>query len=248
MRKRITRIKLNIFFELKGLKIYWMQILISLFILPLSFLFILLLSGVSTSEMLSFWLSGFIVASLVGAFLGALALRVCNLMQPEILELYATLDVNRIEIVLNLALTYSILVLPQLVIASTIAGFNALEFHAWGFVLAILVVMVSLIVFSIAAGLAVRNYYQALGIFPFVSWIIILLSPAYYDMRNLNIIFQDFLLINPLTHYLNWIRSQLGSQATVPLYISIIYISLFLFFLLVFLARKLKGIYILERI
>jgi len=96
--------------------------------------------------------------------------------------------------------------------------------------------------------LAVRNYYQALGIFPFVSWIIILLSPAYYDMRNLNIIFQDFLLINPLTHYLNWIRSQLGSQATVPLYISIIYISLFLFFLLVFLARKLKGIYILERI
>jgi ABC-2 type transport system permease protein len=87
MRKRITRIKLNIFFELKGLKIYWMQILISLFILPLSFLFILLLSGVSTSEMLSIWLSGFIVASLVGAFLGALALRVCNLMQPEILEL-----------------------------------------------------------------------------------------------------------------------------------------------------------------
>lgn len=243
----LSRLKLNILYELKGMKLYWMQILISLFVMPISFVFVFLIGGGSDGEKVAFWLSGFIVASMGGAFLGTVALRVCNLMAPEVRELYATFALSRGEMVMSVSVTYTLLVLPQILIAGSIAAFMAPAFHIWLFIFAILGGMLSLATLSVWLGLLVKNYYHALGLFPLLSWIIILLSPAYYDPVQLNPAFRWGLLLNPLTHYLNLIRTGLGfTPALAPLWSLLYTLGLFTF-ILVAIRRRLGGMYILEK-
>ncbi|GFP33840.1 ABC-2 type transport system permease protein, partial [Candidatus Hakubella thermalkaliphila] len=81
------------------------------------------------SEEAAFLLSGFIVASLAGSFFGALALRICNLIQIEVLELYSTFALSKGEIVSSMAFTYTHLALPPIFISIVVLAFTSPGFN-----------------------------------------------------------------------------------------------------------------------
>ncbi|MBT9150511.1 MAG: hypothetical protein DDT40_00683 [candidate division WS2 bacterium] len=244
----LNRLLLNMLFEIKGMKIFWLQIFMSLFVMPTAFLFLALLRIGPDSEEVAFLLSGFIVASLVGSFFGALALRICNLMQIEVLELYSTFALSKGEIISNMAFTYALFALPQILISIVVLAFTSPSFNAFLMSFSILWVILLIALLAVWLGLVVRNYYYALGIFPLLAWISILLTPAYYDMAKLNPIFQMVLFINPITHCLNLLRIGLG--LTPPLYFlwSLLYTSILFGLLLILTLKRIKDIYILEKL
>ena len=81
-------------FEFKSLRVYKIQILISLIILPFSYLFLIILNLSSKGENVPYLISGFIVASLIGSFISLLSLRISNISTPEVLELYSTITIS----------------------------------------------------------------------------------------------------------------------------------------------------------
>lgn len=245
--RALTRLRLNIIFELKGMRFYRLQLLVSLFVMPLAFVVVLLAGKNLSSDNVTFVLSGFIVTSMVGSFLGTLALRVSNMMMPDILELYATFSLSRREMVTGMSVTYGLLALPQILVAGTITAFTAPAFQPGLFIFAILIGMFSLAAISVWLGLLVRNYYQAMGLFPLLNWIVVLLSSAYYDPSNMSTAFQWILLVNPVTHYLNLLRSSLGfSPAFSPIW-SLVYTFGLLILLIIAINKRVREMYILER-
>ncbi len=241
-----SRLRLNVLFELKGMRLYWMQIVSSLFIMPLALLFIQLMASGSDSQKLGYGLSGFIAASMVGSLIGCLSLRVCNMMLPDVLELYTTFSLGKLEMIIGMSITYCLLSLPQIIVAIAATALLVPIPNLALYLLAILFGMFTLAVVSSGLGLIVKNYYQAMGLFPLLTFAFVLLSPAYVEQSGsefLKVIF----LANPLTHLLNLIRSGLGFATPIEATWSLIYMICLIVAILFVERRKLRDFYILEK-
>jgi ABC-2 type transport system permease protein len=243
----LKRLKLIILFELKGMKIYAIQFVISLLIMPGILLAIMLLSGGTDRAQIVFGATGFIVATMVSSFIGLLALRICNMMMPEILELYATFALSRSEMVLGMSITYLLLMLPQIIIAAVVTGLLAPWINLFLFIGALLLSVLTIMLVSICLGLWVKNYFLAMGLFPLFTWVFLFLSPAYYDPIVLGNIFDWVLQINPLTQCLNLIRQGIGIGTPIPIGYSIGYLCLICLLAFRFINRSLGSMFILEK-
>jgi len=194
--------------ELKAMRIYKVQLFISFVVLPFSYAIVVLLARGGESH--AYLLSGLIVASLVGAFLNLVALRVSNLTQPDVLELYAVLPVHMTQAVLGIVAAYSLLVLPQIALLLGLAAWRADEVQIGLALLGALVSLFAMALLGCFLGVLIRNPFKAQGIFPLLSWLILLVAPVYYEVQDLPRVYATILLVNPVTHALNLIRPFLG--------------------------------------
>ena len=243
----ISRLYLTLLLELKAMKFFGFQIFMSFLVMPLAFLLVMLAQGEVVAEKIAFALSGFMVASMIGAFVATLALRISNMMMPEILELYATFSLKRWEMVAGMSVAYILMILPQIIIGSIFAAMYAPDFQPLIFFSSTLVVILSMALVSAWLGLLIKNYYIATGLLPFLSWMLMLLSPAYYRIETLPSIMQWILLINPITHYLALIRQGLGITSTIPLAWSLVLTLSLLVIMLASIRKELSRMFILEK-
>lgn len=243
----ISRLYLPLLLELKAMKFFGFQIFMSFVVMPLAFLLIMLAQGEIVPGKIAFALSGFVVASMIGAFVATLALRISNMMMPEILELYATFSLKRWEMVGEMTFAYVLMTLPQIIIGSIFAAMYAPDFQPLIFFSSTLVVMLSMALVSVWLGLLIKNFYTAMGLLPFLSWILIILSPMYYKMEHLPVIAQWILLINPMTHYLALIRYGLGITATIPVTWSLVVTLGLSMIALASIRKELSRMFVLEK-
>lgn len=203
------RLRNVILLELKGMRIYKIFILINLVVLPFSYAFVLLLAGAEQDP--SYVLSGLVVASLVSTFVTLLAHRVSNLVEPHVLELYAVFPVSLALMVVGAVVAYALIVFPQVAIFMGLTiWFAHTGKRAILAVPGMFLCLLFLASLGVFLGTQVRNPFKAQGLFPLLSWILILTAPVYYQVENLPKTYVILILLNPLTHVLNVIRSPLG--------------------------------------
>ncbi|AEX85343.1 hypothetical protein XO10_05045 [Marinitoga sp. 1135] len=245
MLKIFNQIKTGIELEFKGMRMFKFQIFVSMILIPFSYLIIVLLNKNSNIDYL---ISGFMVSMMIGTYFGILSLRVSNLMQTEVIELYTIFSVSKTVIVISMGITYFLLTLPIFGISYIFMISNNTE-KFLSTLVPLLIGNIFLILISITIGLKVRNYYTLMGIMPLVSYILIIISPIYYQIKTQNIIVKSLLFLNPITHILNILRVGLNESYIIfsskYSYGIIIIISLWLIF---YINKKLKDIYILEKI
>lgn len=243
----LLRWKTLVAFELKSLRLFMMQIILSMIVIPLLLLLLLLYQpGSRTPGQLTILLTGYLVTSLMGAYITVYATRVANLMLPEVLELHAVLPWKTEEIISVGAIVYTLMVLPQIVIATTILALHAPGFPMFTFARNLFLIMLSLIVWSIWLGLHIK-YYVAVGILPFMSWVLLLISPIYYDVAIMPKWASFASVLNPLLHWVLLLRQPLqGGNLPFPIEISWGITLLLLVVLLVDIRRRSQSIYILE--
>jgi len=221
----MRKIGIGICFELKGLRLYRTQLFISLFLIPFSYAFILLLSMRPAQGQLSYILSGLTVASLIGA--GSLVgIRVANLAEPEVLELYAALPISTGQAVLSVAIAYALLSIPQSAVLLGLASWWASRISVAMLVVGTVMSIIALFSFWTALGFVVRNPFKAQGVFSLISWTLLLFSPIYYEMNDLPFLYRAVLLANPVTHALNTIRPFLGMDAPLHWAVSFLYLGI----------------------
>ncbi len=219
------KLGIEIRLEWKGLRLYRTQLLISLFLIPFSYAFILLLSVRPAEGQLSYILSGLMVASLLGA--GSLAgLRVTNLVQPEVLELYAALPISTGQATLGVVTAYVLLVIPQSVVLLGLASWWASRISLGMLVAGAVITVIAVFALWTALGLLVRNPFKAQGVFSLIAWALLLFSPIYYEMKGLPLLYRALLLVNPVTHALNIIRPFLGMDAQLSYAASFFYLGI----------------------
>jgi len=228
--------------ELKGMRIYKTFLFVNLLLMPLALLFMMIMnSGSRTPEEVSYLVSGFIVVSLVGSFLGTLTNRVSNVFEPSVLELYSTLPPRISKVVLAQFLTYSLLVLPQVLIGLAVIVYyqGAGKIDAFLLSLALLITFIELGTLAVAIGAKIGNPYKAMTITGILPWILIVFSPAYYRSSF------SALYLNPVTYLLSCIRSAIGLQSVspIPWLVSAALTGIFLLSAL----RSLRSSYMLEK-
>lgn len=233
--------------ELKGLRLYATQILISLVLIPGSYLFVILLSSGTEASFLSYQLCGFVVASLIGSLVSLLAFRVSNMMQPTVLELYAALPARTGHIVGAQSMVYILLAIPQIAVATVLAASYAQSVNIGLLLVGIMSVVLLLTLMGLFLGTAIRNPFTAQGMLPLVAWVLLMLSPVYYPSEGLSSALFAVAVLNPVTHALNVIRVPVGNQAIVPLGVSYIYLGVAAIVMLGYVHRRLRRVYILER-
>lgn len=243
----ISRLYSTLLLELKALKFFGFQLFMVFIIMPVALLLIMLAQGEAGAEKIAFASSGFMAASMVGVFVATLAMRIANMMMPEILELYATFSLKRWEMVAGMTIAYILVSLPQTIIAGIFAARSAPEFRPLIFFSSTLVVILSMALVSVWLGLLIKNAYTAMGLLPFLSWILIILSPMYYKVEHLPVIAQWILLINPMTHYLALIRHGLGITATIPVTWSLVVTLGLSMIALASIRKELSRMFILEK-
>jgi len=241
----LRRWKTLFIFEIKSMRLFGMQILISMVILPFILLLLLLLQpGSHTLNQKTVLITGYIVASLLGVYLNVYAITVANLMLPEVLELYAVLPIRRREVIGAGAAIYTFLVLPQVIIASGILLGRYPLVAMLNFVVSLLWVMFSLVIWAVWLGLRIR-YYVAMGVLPFISWVMLLITPIYYDVAVMPGWAFVASMLNPLFHYVLILRQPL-QVSSFPIGLSWGISLLFVGILLIGIRQRIKEMYILE--
>jgi len=241
----LRRWKTLFIFEIKSMRLFGMQILISMVILPFILLLLLLLQpGSHTLNQKTVLITGYIVASLLGVYLNVYAITVANLMLPEVLELYAVLPIRRREVIGAGAAIYTFLVLPQVIIASGILLGHYPLVAMLNFVVSLLWVMFSLVIWAVWLGLRIR-YYVAMGVLPFISWVMLLITPIYYDVAVMPGWAFVASMLNPLFHYVLILRQPL-QVSSFPIGLSWGISLLFVGILLIGIRQRIKEMYILE--
>lgn len=236
------KMKYLISMELKGLRLYSQQIFVSTILVPLSYLILIILNSDVTGKELAYLVTGFGIASVVGSFFMLLTYRVSNLFQPQVFELYSTLPLKIKEAVSSLFFTYTLLIVPQLLV-SVIAGmYYTGEIHLLFLPLALFITLVEIGVLSIALGITIRNPYKVQAVTSILPWIVILFSPAYYRSESF------LLMINPVTHVLNLFRYSFGIESSVSIEISLVISLLILGIFFVYCTRRIKSSYMLEKL
>lgn len=243
MNKIITGIQM----ELKSLRIYKWQVVTSLVILPFSYVFVILLFGNIQRNDISYLLSGYMIASLIGSFVGLFAIRICNLLQPEVLELYATLFITIPQTVLSLSLTYMLISMPGIILSAVLLVIYGKLANLLLFIIGIVISVLAILLLGIFLGLLIRNMFKAQGIIPLLSWALLLIAPVYYKIQNLNLLYKVILLINPVTHMLNILRISLGFPEIVSIKWSFLYLSVLIIAIFIYSIKAFKRFYILEK-
>lgn len=244
----MSKICIGIQMEFKGLRLFKLQLFISMVLMPFSYIFVILLSENVHGEEISYLLSGFIIASLIGSFISMLALRVSNLMQAEVLELYSTLPINTIQIIFVLLLSYTILALPQVLLSIGFSIAYAKTVNITLLILGVIISTIALSLFGVFLGLLIKNFYKAQGFLPLLAWILLLISPTYYRIQHLNLIYKIVILANPVTQGLNIIRASLGFDQTISVRWSFFYLTIMVVLLYLYIVRSLRKMYILEKL
>ena len=196
--------------ELKGMRIYKTFLIVNLLIMPLALLFMMIMNSSSrTPEDISYLVSGFIVVSLVSSFLGTLTNRVSNIFEPSVLELYSTLPPKISTVVLAQFLTYSLMVIPQVLIGLTVILYyqGVSRINVPLLVLSLLLTFIELGALAVTIGAKIGNPYKAMAVTGILPWLLVVFSPAYYHSSF------PALYLNPVTHLLSCIRSAIGVQS-----------------------------------
>ncbi|CUX77790.1 hypothetical protein [Thermococcus chitonophagus] len=225
--------------ELKGMRMYLLYIIVSMVLMPASFLIVMILNMKSVSaETLAYLISGFIVASFVGTFIGTLAQRVSNVFDPSVLELYATFPATIRQIVLTIFGTYIILALPQTVIALVFLFYYS-SVNIGLLLLALILTVLEMGGLGIFLGLAVRNPYKVQAVVAVLPWVLIVFSPTYYKASS------SVFLLDPVTSLLNVLRTAVGVGVvdTISLAIPIILTAI----LWGYIYRNVQTSYMLEK-
>jgi len=231
-----------ILFEFRAFRVFRIQILISLFVMPLSYMIIILLNTGGNQQMSLYLLSGFVVASLIGTYVSLLGLRVSNLMMPEVLEMYAALPIKIRTVVLSYLATYSFYVLPQIIVASIMIAVVSSSSINWGlFVVNVILTMLTLSGLGMIFGFFFKNYFVAQGVLPLLSWIFLFITPLYYQAES-SIIFS----INPLNSCVKLLRHSIDLYKGVIIWDYVYLIGLILI-LSFFVKRRLLSVYLLEK-
>lgn len=246
----MERIKIGVEMELKNLRIFLLQLFVVLFLLPFSYLFIMLLAGNGNLEKIQIvsLLTGYIVVTLTSAFINMLSLRITNTRQPEVLELYSTFSITFPQIVVSQCITYTLLTLPLILAAFLYVILSLESVNILLFISGIVIGIFVLLLLSVSLGLLMNNLFLANGLYQIVSMFLIIFSPSFFDMQTLNKFFQTLLLLNPITHVLNILRSPLNISLGFDVRWSYLFLFVLSVLLVLFVSKKVSKTYILEKI
>lgn len=247
----MERIKIGVEMELKSLRIFLLQLFVVLFLLPFSYLFIMLLAGnggnLERIQIVSL-LTGYIVVTLTSAFINMLSLRITNTRQPQVLELYSTFSITFPQIVVSQCITYTLLTLPLILAAFLYVILSLKSVNILLFISGIVIGIFVLLLLSVSLGLLMNNLFLANGLYQIVSVFLIIFSPSFFDMQTVNKFFQTLLLLNPITHVLNILRSPLNISLGFDVRWSYLFLFVLSVLLVLFVSKKVSKTYILEKI
>ncbi|WP_242837256.1 ABC transporter permease [Alkaliphilus transvaalensis] len=200
-------------------------------------------------DQVGFLLTGFIVTIMIGAFISMLSLRVSNLMEAEVLELYSTIIVNKTQLIIALVLNYLVLSIPQIIIAGILAVVYSTQVNVLKFIFSIILAGIFFASIGVFIGLVIKNKYKASGIVPYINIIFLVITPIYYRLDNMNRYFVYLYSINPIVHILNIMRESIGIKGlNSGITLSYGYIIILCAFLLKSIYKKVNNIYILEKL
>lgn len=246
----MEKIKIGVEMELKSLRIFLLQLFVVLFLLPFSYLFIMLLAGSGNLERIQIvsLLTGYIVVTLTSAFINMLSLRITNTRQPQVLELYSTFSITFPQIVVSQCITYTLLTLPLILAAFLYVILSLKSVNILLFISGIVIGIFVLLLLSVSLGLLMNNLFLANGLCQIVSVFLIIFSPSFFGMQTLNKFFQTLLLLNPITHVLNILRSPLNISLGFDVRWSYLFLFVLSVLLVLFVSKKVSKTYILEKI
>jgi len=246
----MEKIKIGVEMELKSLRIFLLQLFVVLFLLPFSYLFIMLLAGNGNLERIQIvsLLTGYIVVTLTSAFINMLSLRITNTRQPQVLELYSTFSITFPQIVVSQCITYTLLTLPLILAAFLYVILSLKSVNILLFISGIVIGIFVLLLLSVSLGLLMNNLFLANGLCQIVSVFLIIFSPSFFGMQTLNKFFQTLLLLNPITHVLNILRSPLNISLGFDVRWSYLFLFVLSVLLVLFVSKKVSKTYILEKI
>jgi len=246
----MEKIKIGVEMELKSLRIFLLQLFVVLFLLPFSYLFIMLLAGNGNLERIQIvsLLTGYIVVTLTSAFINMLSLRITNTRQPQVLELYSTFSITFPQIVVSQCITYTLLTFPLILAAFLYVILSLKSVNILLFISGIVIGIFVLLLLSVSLGLLMNNLFLANGLCQIVSVFLIIFSPSFFGMQTLNKFFQTLLLLNPITHVLNILRSPLNISLGFDVRWSYLFLFVLSVLLVLFVSKKVSKTYILEKI
>ncbi|MEM1732789.1 MAG: ABC transporter permease [Desulfurococcaceae archaeon] len=213
-------------FNIRSLRLYWLNVLTTSLLIPLSYLIIVILLSPDSPNHIIMALTGFIVISEFSTLVLPVALLVGGIFDENVVELYASLPTGFSEIILSYVLTYLVFSIPVLfgfllVISKYTAMVN------WPYLLIGLVYLLTLCsLIGIWLGLYIKNRLILEPLLSLMLIAVIVFTPAYYRLTNVSGPLRLITLVNPVTHVVNLLRTGVNMCEGIETSFSILYLTL----------------------
>lgn len=237
-----NKMRANFYIQMKTTKLYAPQYLMTLIVMPFSYLAVSMLSGKMN---INTGLSSFLFTSALSFYLSLVSTGIAGLFKAEIMESYASLNTSIYLVVRSTRLYFSLIYLISfisVILFGVCQGVN----YFW-YLAPIVFVLVSFFLSRISAiiGLIFRNPYRGGALIPYFVFIVLALTPL-NSISNLDKF--DLVLLNPFYDVYLLIHSLFNGFSNIYGYMSICGYLLVLSLIVEFIIyKKCAGTYVLEK-
>lgn len=238
----LNSIKSIVSLEFKTLRFNFFNVLLSILIVPLSFLVINVANSTSNLPLL---LIGLIVSSLMGNFLINYSQRISNIVSIQVLELYSTWGVSTKTLALSIAIFHSLVAVPLVLIITIILIFLGISINWFLYITGLIISLIFLALSGAFMGSNIKNPNMALALNSYLYYILTMITPIYYPAPVSLKIYNIINKINPLSHIIEMLRYSVGLNSNIN-FISYIYILSLIIILFIVNNNRLKDVYMIE--
>jgi len=235
-------------FALKVFRLYW-SFLVVVFLFPITYAVVVVAMMQGSPEALKVALTGYVVIAGFSVLFSMPATLVTEMFEEQVLETLALLPVPFWEIMVS-----QLLALALVGTASLSVGLVGLWYVSGGADLALLIVGFALVFslyipLAVLVGITVKSRVKLQSLLSILSFLIVIVTPAFYRLAYIGEPYRTLLLVNPLAHVTAVLRAAVGIPEGVSETLSIAYATLTSLALSVIIWYKLRrGVFtVVER-
>jgi ABC-type polysaccharide/polyol phosphate export permease len=229
-------------FFLKVYKLNW-YFLLTLYIIPATYLTVMFASSQGSREALMAGLTGFTILVSYNTLFYSLASFTSNMFEEQIFESYFLMPIPFHEILMAAALMQILINIPPTLMSLIMLTYISANTNFPLLLSGILLTYAFFIPPAILLAIKVKRRMLLESFLMILMLIMIMATPAFYRLQYISEPYKTLLLANPLTHLIIMLRASIGLMEGFPENISTTYITTLTSILWITLWYKLrKGV------
>ena len=227
--------------EFKTLRMNFLNVILSILIIPMSFLVI----NIANNANIIILLLGLIVSSLMGNFLVSYSQRITNIVSIQVLELYSTWGISTQILALSIGIYHVIVSIPIIVVVTLILLMIGTNINWLYYLIGICMTIIFMGTFGGVIGTNIKKPNKALAVNSYMYYLLTMITPIYYETVNNYRVYNIVNILNPISHLVNILRYSVGLYENIS-FISYIYILFLIMILYIITKNRLSKVYMVE--
>ena len=192
--------------------------------------------------------TGYFTSLIISLYINMQSTLVLNTNEVSILELYASLQITPLQVFIAQSIQHMLYVLPAFILMILILIIIGQSVAVILIIIWLILTIWFLSVLAITLGSIIKNPNLGGPVINVLYMIIIMTTPLYYNVADIESGFKIALYFNPLTHICILLNYSAGIEPPINIYVSFIILIIISSLLSIFIKKRWNNKYAVEKL